>query len=1280
MEKKYPFKFLDSYNQNDTDIFFGRDEEIVALYEMIFQNSMLLVYGASGTGKTSLIQCGLASKFKSYDWLALTIRRGININESLEKSLIAAGGNDIDEEEARTNDSSKQLTGLLRLIKGVYLNSFKPIYLIFDQFEELYILGTKDEQEKFIEAIKEIQKAEQPLKMIFSIREEYLGHLFEFEKQIPQLLRKKLRVEPMTLNKVTDVIKGINSSTLSNVKVKDDEIDAITQGIFERLRGKKKTLTIQLPYLQVFLDKLYIETTKDETRKSDALISLSVLNQIGDIGDVLRNFLEEQVTGISKKLSGDNRNVNPETIWKILSPFSTLEGTKEPISKKELSERLKDIDPKLINEAVESFVNSRIVNYSESSNLYELAHDSLALRIAEKRSDEEISLLEVRRLIKNQVSLKQDAKELFSKKQLNFVEPYLHKLNLTEEEDQLISESKQAIHTAEIKIKTRRRRVLIMITAITIIVIAALSYLLLQASAAKNRNKLLLANNYWNNSKSDKAENDYVYALANAAEALTLSDDSALTKKILIDIEHYWPAVILNNVIASQNEISLATYGTSDTLITVGKDFKIRKWDALTGKQISTDSLEVKTRKAVSKPVAPEILGFTDDGKKIITIDTNYTLQLSFVQNGKRVKTRPDFDSMSAMFYTKDYLRSFNYDGSRLIYLDPNSYKFRFLDLNTSQSGKSFEINWGKQKNFYGYDRISDLSLNKDGTKFLYLINDTSLFVGDIKKEVITQLLPASYQQSNQSERLVFAYPNYGSQNHMSFNHASFASDENIIITAGKDSTVRFWNVTTGNQVGIELKHKAPVQFAYLIPSTNRVFTRDAEGSTYIWDRSNSKLLGFCVKLGSADQTVQFKNDGSQLLIVENNTIFAWDLPQKNYTAKNELTTSELPNAVYSSDLTKIVIPNDSKDNFEFQLLDAKTRNKSEKKLKLKKKLNEDEISILIYGKKIFSPDNKKLLTQTSDSTMILWDLEKQTQIGDQNIPYRYTTDDDSPANRSFSIPVFSPDSKRIAALNSADYSVQFINTETGKQIGKRIFIDIPDNIPYMSWQIIFSPDSSKFLGVKFYLDPEMSEDNTDLANNNKDVEHDRQDIVWSATQLWDIMTGKPVGKENVNEMYRGENFFKASYVENFIPPFGFEGKTFVTFSSSSFQIWDAQNQKQIGENIAFKSQWPPFYSFDKKYILASVNDSTIQYFDALTAKPAGKSIRVDLNEMPLISPEGRSIIIPRKDLQNNESIQLFNSETGKPVKENPDYKHNDPDILPCFSPDGKFFLTTDRS
>src|SRR3954463_13140916 len=90
--KRYPFKFLDAYNKEDTDIFFGCDEEIEILYEMIFQTSILLIYGASGTGKTSLIQCGLASKFQSHDWLALTIRRGSNINAAFEKALADAGG------------------------------------------------------------------------------------------------------------------------------------------------------------------------------------------------------------------------------------------------------------------------------------------------------------------------------------------------------------------------------------------------------------------------------------------------------------------------------------------------------------------------------------------------------------------------------------------------------------------------------------------------------------------------------------------------------------------------------------------------------------------------------------------------------------------------------------------------------------------------------------------------------------------------------------------------------------------------------------------------------------------------------------------------------------------------------------------------------------------------------------------------------------------------------------------------------------------------------------
>jgi len=76
MSVESPFKFLDSYAIEDNDIFFGRDLEIEEVYNKVFQNKTLFVYGESGTGKSSLINCGLANKFKDTDWLPVNVRRG----------------------------------------------------------------------------------------------------------------------------------------------------------------------------------------------------------------------------------------------------------------------------------------------------------------------------------------------------------------------------------------------------------------------------------------------------------------------------------------------------------------------------------------------------------------------------------------------------------------------------------------------------------------------------------------------------------------------------------------------------------------------------------------------------------------------------------------------------------------------------------------------------------------------------------------------------------------------------------------------------------------------------------------------------------------------------------------------------------------------------------------------------------------------------------------------------------------------------------------------------
>ena len=516
MQKIYPFKFLDSYQREDKDFFFGRNEEIESLYQMIFQTKILLIYGTSGTGKTSLIQCGLANKFHTYDWLALPVRRGSNLISSLDKVLCDAS----DDVFIYTEQKESFIKDLTVKIEAVYKASFKPVYLIFDQFEELYVLGTKAEQELFVEAIKEILSVEEPVKVILSIREEYLGNLFEFEKKVPQLLRKKLRVEPMSLDKVTHVLKGINNFKLSNVRFRTDELDPITQGIFDRIKGKKKTLFIELPYLQVFLDKLYFETTKDASHQAEALITTEVLNRIGDIGDVLRNFLEEQVKSISRNLSVNNKNVSTETIWKILSPFCSLEGTKEPISKQELANRLPDMDKRLLDEVVDAFVNSRIVNCAENENLYELAHDSLALNIAAKRSDEDIAILEVQRLIESQVAVKDEGREFFTERQLLFIEPYLEKFKPNDEERNWIAESRANVQYKKGLEKKKQQEELIKTRKRLRTVYSLLSAALLT---------LLIAGYFWLESNSEKEK-------AKKAEQLAMiQKDSAVLAKEVAD-------------------------------------------------------------------------------------------------------------------------------------------------------------------------------------------------------------------------------------------------------------------------------------------------------------------------------------------------------------------------------------------------------------------------------------------------------------------------------------------------------------------------------------------------------------------------------------------------------------------------------------------------------------------------------------------------------------------------------------------------------------------------
>src|SRR6187431_1739351 len=74
------FLGLQSYTEAQADLFFGRDAETDTLTTLIQVNTLTIVFGKSGTGKTSLLNAGVFPKLRKSFCLPFRIRLEFNDN------------------------------------------------------------------------------------------------------------------------------------------------------------------------------------------------------------------------------------------------------------------------------------------------------------------------------------------------------------------------------------------------------------------------------------------------------------------------------------------------------------------------------------------------------------------------------------------------------------------------------------------------------------------------------------------------------------------------------------------------------------------------------------------------------------------------------------------------------------------------------------------------------------------------------------------------------------------------------------------------------------------------------------------------------------------------------------------------------------------------------------------------------------------------------------------------------------------------------------------------
>ena len=421
-----PFKLLDAYTAADKAAFWGRDEEVAALYNMVMQNRLILVYGPSGTGKTSLVQCGLASRFDKTDWFPLYLRRQNDFNQSLEAALSSVTGTPF----------GSRPDALATAVEDLYETWLRPAYLIFDQLEELFILGGLQEQHKFIQSISQLLNKPVPCRLLLIIREEYLAHLYHFEQVVPTLFDRRLRVEQMGVSKVTQVLRG--SFDQYNITVSQPE-DTVYQQIIANVSGGKAG--IQLPYLQVYLDLLYREDfarTYPQIPTSEPSASgwmpieftLAEVQHLGKIDNVLEKFLLEQESNIQKKLEKNHAGLPADTVRRVLDAFVSEEGTKRPVAYTLRGDRI-ELDPRwtaahgLTSPAASSdcchfLEQARLLRVSD--HYMELAHDALAALIDQRRTTQERRLQETYNRLLHQYREFKETGTYLNRRQLTNVE------------------------------------------------------------------------------------------------------------------------------------------------------------------------------------------------------------------------------------------------------------------------------------------------------------------------------------------------------------------------------------------------------------------------------------------------------------------------------------------------------------------------------------------------------------------------------------------------------------------------------------------------------------------------------------------------------------------------------------------------------------------------------------------------------------------------------------------------------------------------------------------
>jgi DNA-binding SARP family transcriptional activator/WD40 repeat protein len=228
-----PYKGLATYQPTDASLFHGRERVVSRLVARLVDARLLVVSGASGTGKSSLVRAGLLPALAagalpgSGAWRAVVLTPGTRPRATLA---------------ARLGDASAD----------------SPVVLVCDQFEELWAPRVDaDERIVFLDTLLELLDGGRIVRCVAVLRGDHVGRLAEHAAFTERLDTALVLVPPMTEGELRDVVEG--PAAVAGLTAEAELLDAVVSdvagrptalpllstalvGTWERRRGDRLTL------------------------------------------------------------------------------------------------------------------------------------------------------------------------------------------------------------------------------------------------------------------------------------------------------------------------------------------------------------------------------------------------------------------------------------------------------------------------------------------------------------------------------------------------------------------------------------------------------------------------------------------------------------------------------------------------------------------------------------------------------------------------------------------------------------------------------------------------------------------------------------------------------------------------------------------------------------------------------------------------------------------------------------------------------------------------------